>query len=69
MTVLDDVKHRTEHAQVWVAEDAGTVVAAVTLTFPGRPYSQIARDGELEFRMLAVDPAHQGDGGRRAVVR
>ena len=69
MSVLDDVEHRAEHAQVWVAESAGKVVAAVTLTFAGQPYSEIAMDGELEFRMLAVDPAHQGGGVGRAVVR
>jgi GNAT superfamily N-acetyltransferase len=69
MSVLEDVEHRAEHAQVWVAEAAGKVVAAVTLTFAGQPYSEIARDGELEFRMLAVDPAHQGGGVGRAVVR
>ncbi|MGX5716325.1 GNAT family N-acetyltransferase [Arthrobacter sp. MAHUQ-56] len=69
MSVLEDVEHRTEHAQVWVAESAGKVVAAVTLTFSGEPYSEIARDGELEFRMLAVDPDHQGGGVGRAVVR
>jgi hypothetical protein len=39
-------------------EVAGKVVAAVTLTFAGQPYSEIAQDGQLEFRMLAVDPAH-----------
>lgn len=69
MSVLEDVEHRAEHAQVWVAEAAGKVVAAVTLTFAGQPYSEIARDGELEFRMLAVDPSHQGTGVGRAVVR
>ncbi|UEL29473.1 GNAT family N-acetyltransferase [Pseudarthrobacter sp. L1SW] len=69
MSVLEDVEHRAEHAQVWVAETAGKVVAAVTLSFPDQPYSEIAKDGELEFRMLAVDPAHQGGGVGRAVVR
>lgn len=69
MSVLEDVEHRAEHAQVWVAESAGKVVAAVTLTFAGQPYSEIAQDGELEFRMLAVDPPHQGGGVGRAVVR
>jgi len=68
MSVLENVEHRAEHAQVWVAEAAGRVVAAVTLTFAGEPYSEIARDGELEFRMLAVDPAHQGGGVGRAVL-
>ncbi|MEE9095389.1 GNAT family N-acetyltransferase [Arthrobacter nitrophenolicus] len=69
MSVLENVEHRAEHAQVWVAESAGKVIAAVTLTFAGQPYSEIARDRELEFRMLAVDPAHQGGGVGRAVVR
>ncbi|AXJ10229.1 GNAT family N-acetyltransferase [Arthrobacter sp. PM3] len=69
MSVLDNVEHRAEHAQVWVAEASGTVVAAVTLTFPGQAYSEIARDNELEFRMLAVDPAVQGGGIGRTVVR
>jgi GNAT superfamily N-acetyltransferase len=68
MSVLEDVEHRAVHAQVWVAEAAGKVVAAVTLTFAGQPYSEIAEYGELEFRMLAVDPAHQGEGVGRAVV-
>jgi len=68
MNVLEDVEHRAEHAEVWVAEAAGKVVAAVTLTFAGQPYSEIAQDGELEFRMLAVDPAHQGAGMGHAVV-
>lgn len=69
MIVLENVEHRAEHAEVWVAEAADKVVAAVTLTFAGQPYSEIARDGELEFRMLAVDPAHQGGGAGWAVVR
>ena len=68
MSVLEDVEHRAEHAEVWVAEAGGKVVAAVTLTFAGQPYSEIAQDGELEFRMLAVDPAHQGGAFGRAVV-
>lgn len=48
------------------AEVAGRVVAGVTLTFAGQPYSEIAQDGELEFRMLAVDPSCQGGGVGRA---
>ncbi|MDQ0676133.1 GNAT superfamily N-acetyltransferase [Pseudarthrobacter siccitolerans] len=69
MGVLEDVEHRAAHAEVWVAEAARKAVAAVTLTFAGQPYSEIALDGELEFRMLAVDPAVQGGGVGRAVVR
>jgi predicted N-acetyltransferase YhbS len=69
MSVLDDVEPRAEHAEVWVAEVSGSVVAAVTLTFAGQPYSEIAAQNELEFRMLAVDPAVQAGGIGRAVVR
>jgi GNAT superfamily N-acetyltransferase len=69
VSVLDNVEHRAEHAEVWVAEAAGRVVAAVTLTFAGQPYSEVAIENELEFRMLAVDPAVQGGGVGRAVVR
>ncbi|WP_018770479.1 GNAT family N-acetyltransferase [Arthrobacter sp. 162MFSha1.1] len=69
MGVLEDVEHRAEHAQVWVAEAAEKVVAVVKLTFAGQPYSEIAQDGELEFRMRAVDPVHQGGGVGRVVVR
>ncbi|MDR6558185.1 GNAT superfamily N-acetyltransferase [Arthrobacter pascens] len=69
MRVLEDVEHRAEHAEVWVAEASGAVVAAVTLTLVGQPYSEIAIDGELEFRMLAVDPAVQGGGVGRVLVR
>jgi len=69
VSVLEDVEHRAEHAQVWVAETAGRVVGAVTLTFASQPYSEVATHGELEFRMLAVDPACQGNGLGRAVVR
>ncbi|WP_251043289.1 GNAT family N-acetyltransferase [Arthrobacter sp. ISL-48] len=70
MRVLEDVEHRAEHPRVWVAEPAGKVVAAVALTFAGQSYSKIAADRELEFRMLAVDPAYApGSGVGRAVVR
>lgn len=69
MAVLEDVEHRAGYAPVWVAQTAGKVVAAVTMTFAGQAYSEIAKDGELEFRMLAVDPAHQGGGVGRVVVQ
>jgi hypothetical protein len=42
---------------------------AATLPFVGQPYSELAAGGELEFRMLVVDPACQGAGVGRAVVR
>ncbi|MFD1214654.1 GNAT family N-acetyltransferase [Arthrobacter sp. GCM10027362] len=66
---LGDAAHRAEHAMLWVAELDGKVAGAVTLTLAGGPYADIARPGELEFRMLAVDPAVQRSGVGRALVR
>ncbi|RJU01635.1 N-acetyltransferase [Arthrobacter frigidicola] len=68
MAVLSDVAHRAEHAEIWVAERDGRVVGSVALTFEGQRYTDIAIAGELEFRMLAVDPAVQRAGIGRAMV-
>ena len=68
MAVLADVEHRAEHAEILVAERDGEVVGSVALTFAGQRYTDIAIDGELEFRMLAVDPAVQRGGVGRAMV-
>lgn len=66
--VLADVEHRAEHAEVWIAEEEGVVVGSFAVTFEGQRYTDIAIAGELEFRMLAVDPAAQRGGiGRRMV--
>ncbi|WP_081747465.1 GNAT family N-acetyltransferase [Arthrobacter sp. Br18] len=70
MAILSDVEHRAAHAEVWVAEQDGNVVGSVALTLEGQRYTDIAVAGELEFRMLAVDPAVQRAGiGRRMVER
>ncbi|AUI52090.1 GNAT family N-acetyltransferase [Arthrobacter crystallopoietes] len=68
LDMLGDVAHRARHAVVWVAELDGKVAGSVALTFEGQEYSDIARAGELEFRMLAVDPAIQRAGIGRAMV-
>lgn len=66
---IADVAERHQHADVWVAEVAGAVVGSVTLVRRGSRYADIALDGELEFRMLAVDPGVQRTGAGRALVR
>ncbi|MFB9074771.1 GNAT family N-acetyltransferase [Citricoccus parietis] len=80
---LQDVATRARQARVLVGEveatalagpatpsAAGTVVAgSVVLTLPGMPMSETAREGEFEFRMLAVDPRVQRRGVARALVR
>ena len=67
---LRDVAGRVAVASVLVAEDGGSVLGCVTfMSGPGGPLGEIAREGEAEFRMLAVDPAAQGRGVGEALVR
>ena len=66
---LADVASRAGAGEVLVAADAGAVLGAVTLVRPGSPYAEQAVDGELEFRMLAVDPTVQRRGAGEALVR
>jgi GNAT superfamily N-acetyltransferase len=68
---LRDAAGRAEKAELWVALDAvdDRLLGTVTFSPPGSPYREIAREGEGEFRMLAVDPAAQGAGVGTALVR
>jgi GNAT superfamily N-acetyltransferase len=65
---LRDTAARAADAEVWVADGTGTGsdrhAVAGTVTWAGRGSGQreIAREDEAEFRMLAVDPALQGQG-------
>lgn len=74
---LVDTATRDRQAEVWVAVDEepggrgpgrGRVLGAVTVCPPDSPWREIARDGEGEFRMLAVDPSAQGRGVGRALA-
>jgi len=68
--VLADVAGRAEHGEILVAvDDAGTPLGAVMFVEPGSEYSELSRDDEAEFRMLAVDPEAQRRGVARALVR
>ena len=56
--VLADTRGRAAMAQVYVVhDDALKPLATVTLSPHGSAYAQVAQPGELEFRMLAVDPS------------
>ncbi|MCW1250407.1 GNAT family N-acetyltransferase [Acaricomes phytoseiuli] len=70
---IQEVAERAQQAEIWVAEqllDSGPVlVGAVTLAQHGEPYAEIAQPGELEVRMLVVDPQRQGAGIGRAMMR
>ncbi|MFP3988027.1 GNAT family N-acetyltransferase [Streptomyces sp. E11-3] len=71
---LRDVASRAAKAEVLVAVDSGGPTGAaplggVTFAVAGTPLAEIARTGEAEFRMLAVDPAARGRGVGEALVR
>ncbi|HZG95493.1 MAG TPA: GNAT family N-acetyltransferase [Mycobacteriales bacterium] len=67
---IRDVARRAEGAEVLVAVDGdGTLVGTVTLvTGEGSFPREVARGDEVEFRMLAVSPAVQGQGVGRALA-
>lgn len=66
---LGDAVHRAESAQLLVATHADRVIGSLTVARPGTRYAEIARPGELEFRMLAVSKRARGLGAGTALVR
>jgi ribosomal protein S18 acetylase RimI-like enzyme len=65
---VQDAAGRFASAILLVAEVDGRVVGTVTLAPAGTRFADIARPGEYEFRMLAVDPAATGAGVGSALV-
>lgn len=65
---LEDAAGRAEGGELWVAVRGGRVVGTVTFCAAGSPYREIARDGEGEFRMLAVAPEARGHGVGQALI-
>lgn len=60
---LADARSRAAEAEVLVAVDADDrLLGTVTICHPGTRYAEVSREGELEFRMLAVEPAAGGRG-------
>lgn len=70
LEVLRDVGRRAEHAEVLVAVDPdGLVLGGVAFVGAPGPFADIARDGEAEFRTLAVAPTARGRGVGTPLVR
>ena len=61
---LADVASRAREHEVWVAEDlaTGDLLGTVATPRAGGHISELGRDGELDFRLLAVDPAARRRG-------
>jgi ribosomal protein S18 acetylase RimI-like enzyme len=67
---LRDAAHRATHCDLLVAiDEQGRLLGTVTFCLPGSPYAELSREGEAEFRMLAVDPTHRGRGVGARLVR
>ena len=62
------VAERATQTEVYVVRRAGEIVGSMTLIRAGSDYADIALPGELEIRMLSVDPAAQRGGIGRAMV-
>lgn len=67
---LADARSRAAEAQLLVAVDTdGSLLGTVTIALPGTPYAEVSQDGELEFRMLAVDPTARKRGVGAALIQ
>lgn len=68
---LRDVASRAREHEVWVAEDlaSGTLLGSVATPRPGEAISELAGEGELDFRFLAVSPAARGRGVGELLTR
>ena len=67
---LRDAATRDREAELWVAtpDDSEEILGTVTVCPPGSPWREVAREGEGEFRMLAVAPAARGAGVGAALL-
>jgi ribosomal protein S18 acetylase RimI-like enzyme len=66
---LAGAERRDVEAELWVAELDGRIVGTVTYCPVGSVWHEMAREGEGEFRMLAVAPQARGRGVGEALVR
>jgi ribosomal protein S18 acetylase RimI-like enzyme len=61
---------RAEHSELLVAVDAGgELLGTVSFVRAGSRYAEVSREGEAEFRMLAVDQPARGRGVGRLLAQ
>ncbi|MFE3194763.1 GNAT family N-acetyltransferase [Nocardia sp. NPDC059240] len=65
---LADTATRAESAEILVAVRDEDMLGSLTMARPGTPFADIARAGEMEFRMLAVSKAARGLGVGTALL-
>src|SRR6218665_2678456 len=65
---LRDVEARSALGEVWAALDGGEIGGTVWVPRGGESLSELAQDGELDFRQLAVSPAARGRGVGEALT-
>lgn len=66
---VQKVAERAEQTEIYVARRDAQILGSMTLIQVGSDYADIARPGELEIRMLSVDPSAQRSGVGRAMVQ
>lgn len=66
---LLDARARAADGELYVAEVDGSLAGTVTFCPEGSQFREVGREGEGEFRMLAVDPAVRRQGAAEALVR
>jgi GNAT superfamily N-acetyltransferase len=68
---LRRARHRAEHTDLLVAVDTATgeLLGTVAFVRADSEYAEVAREGEAEFRMLAVAPEARGRGAGEALAR
>ncbi len=66
--ILADAAGRSHDAVLLVATRHDQVLGTVTICPQGSPFREIGRDGEVEFRFLAVEPSAWGTGIGTALV-
>lgn len=66
--ILADTEHRASAADIVVAERERRILGSLTMVEHGTPYADIARPGELEFRMIAVSLQARRAGVGSALV-